>query len=415
MQAAHRFPTAESRRTTGPVVALRPEETAVTAWDPWLTGRHLVPFCWRDARFVESLWRLAPEGRVIVTTHEDAFLRRFTVGSAERRGEGVVVSLNQGEYASHVPVLTAGQDIRLSWFDDGHWYGARAHVDLAGRTTAVLDVPRHGWRFPLMPDLFDQVMSTARLFPGFDATLGRTDNLHALNHPFRVQEMLTAAQSFGRPALVFIHAIGVFVTGRFSAREVEAGIRTGAKRPITLDLRSADLGEQSWRAGLQATVSSVVNGQIVAFRTRVAGGRGATLELERPEMYFRWDRRTRPRVPVGNRAGHVLQIPVLDGPGGARPALVRAAGVVDVSTRGMAFVVDARSAQRLALETHAAQLELGPRRDIVLPMQVLDTRPAGDDDVLVSATFQDLDARADHEITQWCARLSGTAKANLQF
>ena len=449
---------------TGPLPGLSSDQIAETWWDPFLSRRNLGTFHWRDGALFDSLESLPATGRVVVTGPNDVFVRRYLVARVRRQGQGMVLSLERGEHASHVPPLWPGQTASCSWFHAGQWYGAQGHVDSAGRTSGVLDLPCTGWTFPLDEGLYGEVMSIGRLFAGFDPTLSDTSDVQALNHPLRLQEVLNGAQEMSRPALIFLHAVGIFVSGRFRAAgqgrrsDERAGGFSGGSvgrqpggfsggsggqqpgggfsggsggrgavgrppggfsgesvgrhpggGPLEVSLLSTDINGLSWRVGQALTVSTLVNGQTVAFRSRVVGGHDNTLLMERPEMFYRWERRKQPRYPVGNRPDVGLLVPVR-GPGNAPVGQVRALGVLDVSQGGLSFVVDPVTADRLCLDTHSAILETGLRQKVDLNLQVVDRRVVDARRVTISATLAQSGLLADRTLCRLCQYLGAPAR-----
>ena len=178
---------------------------------------------------------------------------------------------------------------------------------------------------------------------------------------------------------------------------------------MEVSLLSTDINGLSWRVGQALTVSTLVNGQTVAFRSRVVGGNDNTLLMERPEMFYRWDRRKQPRYPVGNHPDVGLLVPVR-GPGNAPVGQVRALGVLDVSQGGLSFVVDPVTADRLCLDTHSAILETGLRQQVELNLQVVDRRVVDARRVTISATLAQSGLLADRTLCRLCQYLGAPAR-----
>ncbi len=397
-----------------PEVLTRPglmsPETAETWWDPFLVARHRARLTVGDRSPFDVLRSGPGEDRVLVTNLVDSHVRRFHFSEMRLGVDQVEISLDRGERPHTTPALRPGEAVNVSWFDGERWWGACGHVRMAGRSTAHVSLPYAAWSFEVDDALYDSVAAVAGLFPGFDPTLGVREALFAVNHPLRVNDAFAAAQHGLRPALLFVHELGLFLTARFQ----EAERRTNgalARDSLVFELRSTELDADVWRRGGNITVSSVLNGQVVAFRSRLTEGRGRLLRCERPAAYLRWERRAAPRFPMGAVAGYELFVPVHFRADGLVSARVQS--ILDVSAGGLRFLVPTGLAQGLDLQNHQATLRIQGKHLFDLPLRPVSSRGVEGGLTAVSAAFEALDLLCEQEINRLCARISGQIRSGL--
>ncbi len=395
-----------SRVPTGPVARLTPEELIPSCWDPFLSRRDFGEFLWQDPEIEDSLTRMTWGGHLLFTSRVDTRVRRASVRSVQRRGEGLIVAMDFAAQDPGGPEPRGGQDIQCSWFDAGAWLAVRGHVRGATRARAVLELPRHAWRFALLPGHFERVESLMRLFVGFDPTLADRAGLQAVSHPANVEAMLVSAHDWARPALVRRSAMGTLHAGRFALNDQQA-TQPRAGGPVDVVLANIGGPPEQWVAGEEVTVSSIVHGETVGFTTRVGGVTGRALHLETPQSYVRWDRRVDVRVAVGSHSGFELLLPVATPGTGKALAHARTLGVLDLSTGGISFVADLTTLRAMSAGNDPALLEVHGAPSVPLPLRLLRLQPFDAHRAVASAAFGTLGAMAERAVWKVCERLSG--------
>lgn len=396
-----------SRIPTGPVARLTPEELIPSCWDPFLSRRDFGEFLWQDPEIEDSLTRMTWGGHLLLTSRVDTRVRRLAVRSVQRRGEGLIIAVDFATQDPGGPEPRGGQDVQCSWFDAGAWLAVRGHVRGATRTRAVLELPRHAWRFPLLPGHFERVDMLMRLFVGFDPTLADRTGLQGVSHPANIDAMLVNAHDWARPALVRRTAMATLHAGRFALNDQQAG-QPRAGGPVDVVLAPIVGGPpEQWVTGEEVTVSSIVHGETIGFTTRVAGVTGRALHLETPPSYVRWDRRVDVRVAVGSHSGFELLLPIATPGTGKGVAHAAALGVLDLSTGGISFVADLTTLRALSAGKEPAHLAVHGAAPVPLPLRLLRLQPFDAHRAVASAAFGNLGAAAERAVWKVCDRLSG--------
>jgi len=376
-----------------------------TYWDAHLSRSNLAEPVFGNLGAETGLTKLVGAGRMLATVDSDEDIRRFLLERGRVKDGKPQLVLGRPDQAEGIRPVRVGQTVRASWTWNDAWWGCHVHAVESSAQLLILEFPRIAYRFPVRAQLWSDVVALARMFDGFDFALSDAQDAQLVNHPGRIASLLGAAIDQERPVLLFLSQIGTLFAGRLKLSPGTT-IAGAPRSPSTIDLEliGTDMVGLGWRAGVPVTVSVVVNGLTIGFKTKLQGGQDAIMRLAWPDAMFRRQRRRLVRAHIGSRELIDFSLPVKSALG-VVSGVARPFRVVDVGPGGVGMVFDPETARDIPDRIRGAQIDLYGKLKFDAHLEVVGRARFGNGHVRLSCAFRGLELKQERALEVVCQKL----------